>query len=215
MPQESHFRRTMTTIRSQMLSGLLVLIPLGITIMILKLFFAWTAGIIVPLIKEISGDKLKDIHVSLIAIGVFIILIYVVGVITAAVMGKKLVQIAESLLMRIPVVRGVYSVSKQVVHALSLPNRDSFTGVVLVDFPRPGMKAIGFLTGTMTDQQGKIFHKVFVPAAPLPSSGFLEIVKPEDSVATDMSVEDGFKMIMSGGIISPDRCKMGPQNEQT
>ena len=203
--KQSFLKRFKNTVRNRMISGLLVLVPLGITVVVLELLFSWTAGFFSPIIAVLLPEDINQFYVKLISIAVFVILIYVVGVITAAVIGKRFLTLGEWALMKIPIVKSIYSASKQVVEAVSLPSKAAFKAVVIVEFPRQGMKAIGFLTGQMKDERGDVLYKIFIPTTPNPTSGFLEMVRPEETVITDMPMEEAFKMIMSGGIISPER----------
>ena len=110
--------------------------------------------------------------------------------------------------------KSIYSASKQVVDAISLTKQAAFKSVVLVEYPRPGLKAIAFVTGVSSDAAGRRWCRVFIPAAP-PTSGFLELIPIEDVEATDMSVEQGLKMVVSGGFIAPDRIATHPFREET
>ena len=203
--KESFLKQLQNTLRNRMISGLLVLVPLGITVVVVQLAFSWTAGFLLPVITTLLPVGSNQYYVKFISIVVFIILIYVVGAITTAVIGKRFLTLGEWALMKIPIVKSIYSASKQVVEAVSLPSKAAFKAVVIVEFPRQGMKAIGFLTGQIKDERGNVFYKIFIPTTPNPTSGFLEMVRPQETVITDMPMEEAFKMIMSGGIISPER----------
>ena len=191
------------SLKSRLVSGLFVLVPLAITLLILKTVFIWTAGILSPTLKLIIRDTVQEPYISIISIAILTIITYFTGMLAKVVVGRKLIAIGETLLLKIPVVKSIYAAAKQVMDAMSMPDRAAFKAVVLVEFPRAGMKAIGFLTGTITDGEGKQFYKVFIPTAPNPTTGFFELVPPEQTQITDMPVEEAFKMIMSGGILSP------------
>lgn len=201
----SFSQRFKRTFKARMISGVLVMIPLVITILILQLLFSWTAGKLNPLIAWLFGESIGALYISLISIAVLIIITYLIGGLTTAMIGKKLISLAEAMILRIPIVKNIYSASKQVVDAVSLPDRAAFKAVVLVHFPHPGMLAIGFLTGTILDAGDETFYKVFIPTAPNPTTGFFELVKPDDVIITEMAIEDAFKVIMSGGILSPEK----------
>jgi uncharacterized membrane protein len=115
-----------------------------------------------------------------------------------------MIGLFETLVMKIPLVKSIYSASKQVVDSISMPSNSAFKAVVLVEWPKPGMYAVGFLTGNMAGPKGNNLYKVFIPTTPNPTSGFLNLLSPEDVIITTMKTEDAFKMIMSGGIISPE-----------
>lgn len=112
------------------------------------------------------------------------------------------------MILRVPVIKNIYGAAKQVIDAISLPGKNSFQSVVLVEFPRAGMYALGFVTGEMRDDEGNVWARVFVPTAPNPTSGFLQLVRSKEVRTLDMSVESAVKVIVSGGFIAPDtlRC---------
>ena len=194
---------------SHLLSGLLVLVPLWITVLVIKMVFTAMASVLQPVV-QLAGKALPDYVVFLISVGVFVLLVYFVGVITAHVFGRRLVAFGEALILRIPVVRSIYGASKQVVDAISVSQSSAFKSVVLVEFPRPGMQAIGFVTGTVETEPGRRLQKVFVPTAPNPTTGFLVILPADQVRTTNLSVEAGLKMIVSGGVIAPDQIATAP-----
>jgi len=98
----------------------------------------------------------------------------------------------------------IYTATKQIIKTLSIPDRKSFKSVVLVEFPRPGFKPIGFLTGWIKTSDGREFCKVFIPTTPNPTTGFFELVPSGEVAETNLTIEETFKMIISGGIVSPD-----------
>ncbi len=188
-------------IRSRILTGILVVVPLGVTILVLRFFFNMVDGILQPALKTALGYTIPGL--GLILTGV---LLYGIGLFASWVLGRRLIHWGESLLKRIPLVKNIYTAAKQVVETLSLPQKQAFKRVILVEFPRPGMWVVAFVTGEVyNNTDGKKLIKLFIPTAPNPTSGYLELV-PEDQVKeTNMSVEDGIKMIVSGGILSPER----------
>ncbi len=136
-------------------------------------------------------------------------LVYLAGFFAQKYLGKKLIFLGEWLLLKIPVLRTVYGATKQVVSAMSLPSKESFMSVVLVDFPRVGMKSIGFLSGYIEDSNGTKYCKVFIPTTPNPTTGFFVILSADEVIKTDINIEDAFKLIISFGILAPNKleCK--------
>ena len=208
MPKRTTAKRIRNHIRNRLISGLLVLVPLWITILVVRMLFGVMAGVLGPVTQAafaaMPDSALKRAIVFLISVAVFVCLVYAAGAVTAFVVGRKMVATGESVILRIPFVKSVYSAAKQVVDAFAISNKSTFKSVVLVEFPRPGLQAVGFVTGTVKNQDGAEFYKVFIPTAPNPTTGFLEIVPPADVRQTDLTVEEGFKMLVSGGLISPD-----------
>jgi len=206
LPSPSMLGRLGRHVRSRLISGLFVLVPLYITIFVLgALFNAMAkASFVRPLLETLS-EKLSPNAITAIAIFVFVLMVYLVGLITAQLVGKRLVTAVEGVILKIPLVRNIYSTSKQIVDTISPAGREAFKSVVFVDFPRVGIKSIGFVTGSFIDEQGKSFCKVFVPTAPNPTSGFLLIVTPDQLSETNITVEDALKLIISGGVLSHDK----------
>ena len=187
-------------LRFRILTGILVVVPLGITIWILRFFFRLVDGILQPAVEKALGQTIPGLGFVL-----TVVLLYVIGLFASWVLGRRLIHWGESLLKRIPLVKNIYTAAKQVIEAISLPKGQAFKRVVLIEFPRPGMWVVAFVTGEVYNSDGKKLIKLFVPTTPNPTSGYLELV-PEDQVrGTNMSVEDGIKMLVSGGILSPER----------
>ncbi len=196
-------------LRTRLVSGLLVLIPLAITLFILNLFFSSLTAFVRPLMRPWVGE-LPEYILTLIALCVTVVLIYLAGLITTLIIGRRVIQWGEALLLKLPIVKSVYSASKQVVETFSSSTKAAFKAVVLVEFPRRGSLAIGFITGTILNPEGKTLYRVFVATTPNPTSGFLLMLPAEDVQFTDISVEDGIKMIVSGGMLAPPSYRIHP-----
>ena len=148
------------------------------------------------------------------ALGLVITLLIVlaVGWFTTNFFGKQLINLGESLVEKIPFVRKIYKGSKQVVQSIAHADTTAFRKVVLLEFPRRGMLAIGFVTGSARGEVQEYTREdvlnVFVPTMPNPTSGFLVFAPPEDLTEIDMSIEDGIKYVVSGGIVDTERLKL-------
>ena len=208
-------KRVRHNIRKNLISGIFIAIPFAISVLIFQWLFLFMTSFLRPLINYILPkaaklfsadipDSYMRIAVIVLSITLLIVLLYFIGTVGQNVLGKRLIVLSEKLFLKIPIIGMIYSSSKQVVKAISLPDSAVFKSVVLVDFPRPGFKAIGFLTGYITDNHGKKYCKVFIPTTPNPTSGFFELVPVEEVAQTNISIEDGFKMIISGGVVAPD-----------
>lgn len=194
-------------VRHRLISGLFVLVPIGITVLTLGFVFNATASFVAEPVRIVLGWVLGEgmvspLVVQAVSFVIFVILVYIIGLITTNILGKRLITFGEGLILRIPVIKTIYSVSKQVVDALSASNRNAFKSVVLIEFPRSGVKSLGFVTGTFDDKSGTRVYKVFVPAAPNPTTGFLLFVSADEIQETGLSVEEAFKLIISGGVLS-------------
>ena len=196
--KESVGKRVGKNIGGHFGAGVPVVVPIAITIGILYWLFVNLDNVLQPVIEAIWGRPLPGVGV-----GLAIILVYVVGIIASNVLGKRLVHWGESVLDRVPIFRQLYRGVKQIIESFSRPRRTGFMQVVLVEFPRKGMQAFGFVTNEMHDEFGHRRLAVFVPTAPNPTTGFLQVVKEDEVTATNISVESALKMIVSAGRVLP------------
>jgi uncharacterized membrane protein len=185
-------------LRRYFITGILVSIPLGVTIFILVWIFLTVDDLLEPLIVQIWGHDVPGV-----GFGVTVVLIFLIGIIASNLLGKRLIRYGESLIGRVPIFREIYSAIKHIVDSFSAPDKTSFLQVVLVEFPRKGMRTIGFVTNELTDKSGKKTLNVLIPNSPNPMSGFLEIVKEEEVVRTKVSVDQALQMIVSAGKMTP------------
>jgi uncharacterized membrane protein len=196
-------------IRRRLFAGIVVIVPIGITIMVLQFLYDLTAGRLTPITKLVF-EPLPDYIVPIGSTLFLVVITYAIGLVASVVIGRKVIGLAEMLLEYIPVVKTVYGASKQAVHVLS--DQDATTNyesAVIVDFPRPGMKALAFVTGKVQievagDAMAREHYSVFIPTTPNPTSGYLEFVPVSAVESSSISVEDAIKSIMSGGLIIPD-----------
>ena len=197
--QRVSLRRLGRKLRTQFLAGILIIVPIGVTILILVWIFVSIDNILQPVISSIFGHAIPGV-----GFGITIVLIYLVGVIASNVVGRKLLRYSESLLQRVPVVRQLYTGIKQILESFSAPGKTGFMQVVLAEFPRKGMRTIGFITNESSDKSGKKLLTIFIPTAPNPMSGFLQIAGESEIIRTDISVDDALKMIVSAGRMLPE-----------
>ena len=195
--QSDSWKRMLLRGRSQFVAGIIVVVPLLATVLILKWLFDWVDELLQPIIRSLAGRPLYGVGFA-----VTLLVIYVAGVITTHFGGQRLLRLVESLIERVPIVRPMYNGIKQVLEAFAAPRETGFMQVVLLEFPRKGIRSIGFITNEEYDASGQKLFNVFVPTSPNPTSGFLQIVREEDILRTDISVDDALKMIVSAGRIS-------------
>lgn len=191
---------------TRMASGVVALIPIAVTFVVLRWVFNLTAGIFLPVLDSAVGDW-PDAARAALAILILLSLIYVLGEIAAHVVGRRILGMVEALVLQLPFVKTVYGISKQVVGAFQGQGRKAFKSVAFVEFPRPGMKAVAFVTSDFTKEDGTKWSTIFVPTTPNPTTGFLQIVPSGDLERTQMTVEEGIKMIMSLGVLRPEKAK--------
>ena len=197
------------TVRTAFFSGLLLLAPLAVTIyaivFIVSFFggsFRWLFDLLLPARMQ-SIPFVWDVAVTVVVFA-FITLF---GFISHYFFGKYLLDFGERVILGIPGVSTVYTSVKQVVSTFSTQNRNLFSKVVVVQYPRPGIWSVGFLTnkvqGEAQAKVGQELWSVFVPTSPNPTSGFVLLLPPDEITELDMSVGDGMKLVISGGAVVP------------
>ncbi len=192
------WRRLLRKLRNQFLTGIFVTVPIGIVILILVWLFVSIDNILEPVVKAIFGHKIPGVGFAF-----TLLLIYLIGLFASNFIGKRLIIYSEAVLSKVPVVGQLYSGIKQILESFRGSRNSGFMRVVLVEFPRKGMRTIGFITNESTDSSGRKLLNVFIPTAPNPTSGFLQIAREEDVIRTDIPVDDALKMVISAGKISP------------
>jgi uncharacterized membrane protein len=217
-PHQPHRRGFFASLRASFLTGLVVVLPIGLTIYIVWAFIGWLDGWILPLIPSwYQPDVLigrwfgpeYEFPVRGVGVLVFLIATIIVGWLAKGLIGRSVIRSGENLVERMPVVRSVYSGIKQVAETFFNKKDKSFDKVVLVEFPRPGSWALGFLStrpkGELADRLaalGPDMSAVFVGLTPF-TSGMLLFVPTQDLILMDMGVDDAAKLIVSGGLVYP------------
>ena len=200
---ESTGHRILRTFRKNFAAGMLIVIPLAIALWILWWIFSNVDSLLQePIIKPIFDREIPGLGFA-----IFLVLIYITGVIASNYLGKKIIRFGESLVTRVPVFRQLYIGAKQVVEGLSGTgiNKAAFREVVFVEFPREGMTTLAFITNEITDKSGKKLYAIYIPTAPIPSSGYFEMVTEDKITHTDIPVDEGIKIVISSGMILPDK----------
>ncbi|MBS1258816.1 MAG: hypothetical protein MAG551_01879 [Candidatus Scalindua arabica] len=209
----SDFRKN---IRRKLVTGLLVVFPIFITFIIIKFLFGLIGGILSPVVKKIfiflgvahPNSTVDEFVVTSVAFVLTFFALYFIGVVATNFFGKLILNFFEAILNKTPIIKNIYTSSKKLVEIISLPGRQSFKRVVLVEYPRVGMKAFAFVTGNIKTKDGTELTSIFVPTTPNPTSGFLIYLPEDDIVETDMDIEEGMKLIISGGILVPEHLKL-------
>jgi uncharacterized membrane protein len=216
-PNESPTRRRLGLlgrIRAYFLAGVLIISPVVITLALAFWLINFIDGHIVPLIpvqwnpdtylRERFGFKFG---IPGLGVLVLFIVITLIGWLTAGYVGRVAVRVGENLVARMPVVRGIYSAVKQIMETLFRNQSQAFRQAVLVEYPRRGLWTIAFVTGKAKGEVKNLMKEelvaIYVPTTPNPTSGFLLFVPREDIVYLTMSVEEAFKLVISGGIVTP------------
>jgi uncharacterized membrane protein len=194
-----------TTFKRKFLTGLFVSIPAILTILAMRWFFDFVDGLLEPFYYSILGY-----HTPGLGFLSAIIIIFIVGIVSTNVFGKKLISLFERIFLNLPVFKGFYTAVKHLVDAFSPDNKSvSFKKFVVIEYPRPGVFAFGFLTKECTvkvDSDGKesCLRAVYVPTNNL-YLGEIVLLREGDVFYTDIPIEEGIKIILSGGIAAPNR----------
>ena len=191
-------------LRTKIFAGILVILPLGITFLVLKFVFNTLDSILGPLIPDITISLFDRIyHLPGVGIIAFFLLLYLIGLITTNVLGRKLISWGDRLFTTIPVVKNIYTSSKQLTDAFSATRKGSFRQAVFVEFPQEGNYMLGFVTNELMDLEHQKKVTVFVPTAFVPPQGFLLFLPKEKILSSQLTVEEAIKAIMSVGIVTP------------
>ncbi len=198
----------MRLLRKYLIAGLLVWLPLAATVIIIKLVIDLLDKTLLLLPPEWQPEHLLGFSVPGFGVLLSISLLIITGILAANLFGRRLVKFWEGILGRIPLVRSIYTSVKQVSTTLLSSNSNSFRKVVLIEYPRKGIWSLGFLTNQglasasqKTDEQ---LHSVFIPTTPNPTSGYIVMLPEKDIIDLEMNVEEGFKFILSMGVVVPD-----------
>ena len=194
--------------RRYFLAGILVTSPILITVYVTWLIITFIDSQVAGLLPE-SLDFTKKLPHQIPGLGLIISIIVItfIGAITPGFIGRTLLKVGERILDNTPVVRSIYGAIKQIMETVMSTNSESFRDVVLVEYPRKGIWVIGFVTGETKGEvqtlNEEILINVFIPTTPNPTSGFLLFVPKNDLIYMKMKVEDAVKMVISGGIVTP------------
>lgn len=199
-------KRFVKQVRSNIIAGILLLIPLVLSIVILVKLFQWVDSALPGII---GADWVPGLGIL-----VILIVAYFAGVAAKNFFGKKLISTANAIIANIPVLNKVYLAIQQLVDAATISKKNLFDRAVLLEFPRPGSFGIGFVTcennKDFSTKTGQKMVSVFLPTTPNPTSGFLLYVPEDELIDLNLSVEAAIKLIMSGGILNTDDSNRQP-----
>jgi len=205
-------------LRASFLTGIVVIAPIGLTVYLLWTVIGWIDAFVLPLVPGPWRPE-QYIGINLRGVGVIFFLVFtvMVGWIAKGMIGRSLIKWAEGIVDRMPVVRSIYTGLKQIAETVFAQQDASFDKACLIEYPRKGIWAIGFIS---TDAKGEVSRiagngerliSVFVPTTPNPTSGFLLFFPVRDVVELEMTVEEAAKMVISAGLVAPpDRSQETP-----
>jgi uncharacterized membrane protein len=187
-------------LKSYIFRGLLAVIPLALTAFAVKILYTTIDKRITGLIAEIIGFSFPGLGVLLL-----VAVLYLLGLIISNVLGQQIFGLLDSIASRIPLVRTTYNVGRQLSSTFSLPEKQVFRRAVLVEYLKPGIWTIGFVTGTIIDKSNndELLLKVFIPTPPNPISGTMVVVKESQTRDPGWSIDEALKAVISGGVIGP------------
>lgn len=197
--------------RTVFLTGFLVTLPIALTFFILNFLFS-NLDALSPIFTHwliLAGAPLpKGYRIPFLGVIMTFIIVFFIGALTTNIFGKKLLHLWETIVEKIPFVRRIYKGTKQVVSSFTSVDTKSFTKVVIIEFPRKGLHAIAFVTGKTRGELKNLTSEnhinIFVPTTPNPTSGFIIFVDPSEIIELDMTIEEGIKYVISGGLVTPE-----------
>jgi uncharacterized membrane protein len=195
-------------LRAYFLAGIVITAPISITFYLAWMFIAFVDARVTPLIPE-AYNPATYLPFAIPGLGLVIVVVALtlIGALTAGFVGRLVMRFYDRVLGRMPVLRSIYSATKQIIETVVAHQSTAFREAVLVEYPRRGIWSIGFLTGVTRGEVQKLTEEevlnVFLPTTPNPTSGFLLFVPRGDLVILDMTVEEALKMVISGGIVTP------------
>lgn len=215
----THFKKD---VRKRMLTGLLLILPVYVTFFVVKFLFSFVGGTLSPVVKKIlqlngvalPKTSLDEFFVTFFGLILTFIALYFIGIFAANFIGKAIITYFENLLTKTPIVRNIYSSVKQIIHSVSMPGKQSFKRVVLIDFPKEGAKSIGFVTGVSNYNNDKKLC-IFIPTIPNPTTGFLIFTTESEIIDTNLTVEEAFKALFSAGVLIPDNIAASFKSKDT
>jgi len=185
-------------------AGIFAIVPIALTFYIIK--------IIIVFLNQLTAPFLERVQLEIPGLGFLltILIIFALGIFVTNVLGRKLFYWAEKLISSIPLVKNIYNTIKQITHAFSgAVQTDNYQRVIYIQYPRAELWTICFVTGESVDKSGVRYYHVFVPTTPNPTSGVFIIIPQQDAVDAEMTVEEGLKAVISGGLLAPKRSPIG------
>ena len=197
----------MHALRKWLVAGLLVVVPVAITLAVLNWIVGTLDQTLLILPESWRPDQLLGVHIPGFGVVLTLAILLLVGAVASNFLGRKLVAIGDAIVHRIPVVRSIYSSVKQVSDTLFSESGNAFRTAVLIEWPRPGVWTIGFVTGTpggdVTNHLVGDYVSVYVPTTPNPTGGYFVMLRKSDCIELKMSVDDALKYVVSMGVVAP------------
>jgi len=193
-------KRIMQHLKTNILKGVLAIIPITLSVLAIHFIYVMVDKRVMEMVQQFIGFRIPGLGVVLV-----LLTLYIIGIFASNVIGRQLFLIIKRFSNRLPLVKTTYQVGKQLSNTLTLPEKQVFQRVVLIDYFRKGTKVIGFVTGTLIDKNTKkTLLKVFLPTPPNPTSGIVVIVNEKDAVDPGWTIDEALKVVISAGLIGPE-----------
>lgn len=207
--EKAVFMKVGAKLRAYLFTGILVTAPVAITFYMAYKFIFWIDALVNRAIPEqYHFDNYLPFTIPGLGLVVLVVALIIVGMFAAGFMGRFFLRLGEWIVYKMPLISSVYSVLKQIFETFFSSKTQAFDKVVMLEYPRKGIWILGFvsseLKGEVKDKFEKPMLNIFIPTTPNPTSGFLIFVPKEDTVELKMSVEEGIKFVISGGLVEPD-----------
>ncbi|MBL4871307.1 MAG: DUF502 domain-containing protein [Robiginitomaculum sp.] len=217
---KKHKHSFVVAIRNSFFTGIIVALPIAVTVWVIVKLVDFADKAVKPLIPEqLNPDTYLPFSVPGIGIVVSMVAIWMLGALATNFFGSRILKFGESLLSRVPLVRTIYGTMKQIVVTMAKQKDQAFKEVCLLEYPRKGLFAIGFITTDLKGAPQKYLKEgyvcVFIATTPNPTSGVLVFVKRTDLKILDMTPEEGAKMIISGGMVTSNEDLVKPKSKKT
>jgi len=206
MTKEITKKKPVRLVRNKFLTGILTLLPIYITYLLLRFIIGIAPNI--PYLRTIPYLSNNEILVNIIEFFGALIVIFIIGIVVSNVVGKRLFSFIESIMEKVPLINTIYTSSRQIMRTLTMPGKGSFKQVVLIEYPRKELWTLAFVTAYSKSKSDEQYVHVFLPTTPNPTSGFMLFLKESDIRPSGLSVEEGLKTLISGGMIASKKNQL-------
>jgi len=193
-------------IRNKFLTGILALLPIYITYLLLKFVISIAPDL--PFLKTIPPFDTNETLTNIVEFIGVLIIIFFIGLIVSNVVGRRLFAYFEGLMEKVPLINTIYTAIRQIMQTLTMPGKGNFKKVVLIEYPKKDLWTLAFVTAYSKSESDEQYVHVFVPTTPNPTSGFMLFVKEKNIRPSGLSIEEGLKTLISGGMIASEKNQL-------
>lgn len=194
----------MKKLRNWFISGVITIIPIGITFYLINKVVEWSDHMFIPVLKP-----LMNVNIPGVGFIFALLIIFIIGALSSNIVGKKLESLIDQLFSKIPIIKTIFVPLKKIVENMSSKTNNAFQQVVLVEFPRDNCYSVGFITNDSVNMPHGDMVPIFVPTTPNPTNGFLIYLDSSKYIPLKIGIDEGIKMVVSMGSISPDKIDKG------